>query len=56
MARPLRFPAEHGIHLRTSNTIESAFAIVRRRTDQTKGCLRRDAMLCMIFKLGERRA
>jgi putative transposase len=46
------FPAEHWIHLRTSNVIESAFATVRQRTDRTKGCLTRDGMLCMIFKLG----
>lgn len=46
------FPAEHWIHLRTSNPIESSFATVRHRTDQTKGCLTRDGMLSMIFKLG----
>lgn len=46
------FPAEHWIHLRTSNVIESAFATVRHRTDRTKGCLTRDGMLSMIFKLG----
>ena len=46
------FPAEHWIHLRTSNVIESSFATVRQRTDRTKGCLTRDGMLSMIFKLG----
>lgn len=46
------FPAEHWIHLRTSNVIESSFATVRHRTDRTKGCLTRDGMLAMIFKLG----
>jgi transposase-like protein len=46
------FPAEHWIHLRTSNVIESSFATVRHRTDRTKGCLTRDGMLGMIFKLG----
>jgi transposase-like protein len=46
------FPAEHWIHLRTSNVIESTFATVRHRTDRTKGCLTRDGMLAMIFKLG----
>ena len=46
------FPAEHWIHLRTSNVIESSFATVRHRTDRTKGCLTRDGMLSMIFKLG----
>lgn len=46
------FPAEHWTHLRTSNPIESSFATVRHRTDRTKGCLTRDGMLAMIFKLG----
>jgi putative transposase len=46
------FPAEHWIHLRTSNPIESTFATVRHRTDRTKGCLTRGGMLSMIFKLG----
>ena len=46
------FPAEHWIHLRTSNAIESTFATVRHRTTRTKGCLTRDGMLAMIFKLG----
>jgi transposase-like protein len=46
------FPAEHWIHLRTSNPIESSFATVRHRTDRTKGCLTRDGMLSMIFKIG----
>jgi transposase-like protein len=31
------FPAEHWIHLRTSNPIESTFSPVRARTDVTKG-------------------
>jgi transposase-like protein len=46
------FPAEHWTHLRTSNPIESTFATVRHRTKRTKGCLTRDGMLAMIFKLG----
>ena len=46
------FPAERWIHLRTTNPIESSFATVRHRTDRTKGCLTRDGMLAMIFKLG----
>lgn len=46
------FPAEHWIHIRTSNAIESTFATVRHRSDRTKGCLTRDGMLAMIFKLG----
>jgi len=46
------FPAEHWIHIRTSNAIESTFATVRHRTERSKGCLTRDGMLSMIFKLG----
>ncbi|MBA4115884.1 MAG: IS256 family transposase [Rubrobacter sp.] len=47
------YPAEHWIHLRTSNPIESAFAPVRARTDVTKGPGSRQAGLAMIFKLME---
>ena len=46
------FPAEHWIHIRKTNPIESTFASIRHRTDRTKGCLTRDGMLSMIFKLG----
>jgi len=46
------FPAEHWIHIRTTNPIESTFATIRHRTERTKGCLTRDGMLAMIFKLG----
>jgi putative transposase len=35
------FPAEHWKHVRTTNPIESTFATVRLRTDETKGCLSR---------------
>ena len=45
------FPAEHWIHLRTSNPIESTFASVRLRTNKTKGCGSRIACLTMVFKL-----
>jgi len=45
------FPAEHWIHLRTSNPIESMFSTVRLRTDKTKGCLSRENILGMVFKL-----
>jgi transposase-like protein len=31
------FPAEHWLHIRTTNPIESVFATVRLRTDKTKG-------------------
>lgn len=45
------FPAEHWIHLRTTNPIESTFATVRLRTKKTKGCGSRAATLMMVFKL-----
>jgi len=47
------FPAEHWVHLRTTNPIESMFATVRLRTDKTKGCGSRTATLTMVFKLAE---
>ena len=45
------FPAEHWLHLRTTNPIESTFATVRHRTRQTKGCGSRLTTLTMVFKL-----
>jgi putative transposase len=47
------FPAEHWVHLRTTNPIESTFAPVRARTDLTKGPGSRAAGVAMIFKLME---
>ena len=47
------FPAEHWIHLRTSNPIESTFSPVRARTDVTKGPGSRQAGLAMCFKMIE---
>ena len=47
------FPAEHWVHLRTSNPIESTFATVRHRTRITKGPGSRAAGLAMAFKLIE---
>ncbi len=47
------FPAEHWIHLRTTNPIESTFAPVRARTDVTKGPGSRAAGVAMIYKLLE---
>jgi len=46
-------PAEHWVHLRTSNPIESTFATVRHRTKVTKGPGSRAAGLAMAFKLIE---
>ena len=45
------FPAEHWLHLRTTNPIESVFATVRHRTVRTKGCLSHGTALVMVFKL-----
>jgi len=47
------FPAEHWIHLRTTNPIESTFATVRLRHRRTKGNGSRRACLTMVFKLME---
>jgi transposase-like protein len=47
------FPAEHWIHLRTTNPIESTFATVRLRTKVTKGAGSRTAALAMVFKIIE---
>jgi putative transposase len=45
------FPAEHWVHIRTTNPIESTFATVRLRTRRTKGCGSRIATLTMVFRL-----
>jgi putative transposase len=45
------FPAEHWIHLRTSNPIESVFATVRHRTVRTKGSLSQKTAKLMVFTL-----
>ena len=45
------FPAEHWIHIRTTNPIESVFATVRLRTTRTKSCGSRKTTLLMAFKL-----
>jgi transposase-like protein len=45
------FPAEHWMHLRTTNPIESTFATVRQRTTRTKNCVSRASFLGLAFKL-----
>jgi transposase-like protein len=45
------FPAEHWVHIRTTNPIESVFATVRLRHDKTKGSGSRAACLTMVYKL-----
>jgi putative transposase len=47
------FPAEHWVHLKTTNAIESTFATVRLRTRVTKGPGSRSAGMAMAFKLLE---
>jgi putative transposase len=47
------FPAQHWQSIRTSNPIKSAFATILHRTKRSKGCLNRDGMLHMMFKLGQ---
>jgi putative transposase len=47
------YPAEHWIHLKTTNSIESTFSPVRARTRITKGPGNKDAGLAMVFQLLE---
>jgi transposase-like protein len=47
------YPADHGIHLRTTSPIESTFATVRLRQRVTKGPGSRSAGIAMAFKLIE---
>jgi putative transposase len=47
------FPAEHWVHLRTTNPIESTFGTVKARTKKTRGAGSRAAGLAMAFKLLE---
>jgi putative transposase len=50
------FPAEHWVHLRTTNPIESTFATLRHRTSRTKNCVSRTTFLGLAFKLAEEAA
>lgn len=45
------FPAEHWKHIRTGNPIESSFATIRHRSEQTKGAMSRASMLGLVYKL-----
>ena len=47
------YPAEHWVHLRTTNPIESTFATVRHRTKVTKGPGSKAAGIAMAYKLIE---
>ena len=45
------FPAEHWVHIRTTNPIESSFATIRHRTTRTKNCVSRSTLLGLVFQL-----
>ena len=45
------FPAEHRVHIRTTNPIASIFASMRVRTAKTRGRLSRPTGFTMLFKL-----
>ncbi len=47
------FPAEHWVHIRTTNPIESTFSTVRLRTKKSRNCGSRNTTLAMVFKLLE---
>lgn len=47
------FPAEHWQSIRSTNVIESTFATIRRRTNQTNGHASREAALAMMFAMAE---
>lgn len=46
------YPALHWQSIRTTNPIESVFGTIRHRTKRAKGCLSREGMLHMMYKLG----
>ncbi|MEX6431142.1 transposase, partial [Ferrimicrobium acidiphilum] len=52
------FPAEHWVHLRTTNPIpvnrliESTFATLRHRTVKVKGAFSNESALGMLYQLG----
>ena len=44
--------ARHHPVLRTTKVIESSFATIRHRSKRAKGCVSRQSMLSMIYKMG----
>ncbi|MCO6465207.1 MAG: transposase, partial [Bradyrhizobiaceae bacterium] len=48
-----QFPASHWKSIRSTNVIESTFATIRRRSNQTNGHASRDAALAMMFTLAK---
>ena len=47
------FPAEHWMHIRTTNPIESTFSTVRLRAKRSRNCGSRETTLTMVYKLLE---
>ena len=47
------FPAEHWVHIRTTNPIESTFSTVRLRSKRARNCGSRETTLAMVYKLLE---
>ncbi len=47
------FPADHWMHIRTTNPIESTFATVRLRAKKSRNCGSRETTLTMVYKLME---
>lgn len=47
------FPAEHWVHIRRTNPIESTFYTVRLRTKKSRNCGSRETTLAVVFKLLE---
>lgn len=47
------FPAEHWVHIRTTNPIESTFSTVRLRSKRARNCGSRETTLVMVYKLLE---
>ncbi len=45
------FPAEHWVHIRTTNPIESSFATLRHRPTRTKNGVSRNTLLGLVFQL-----
>ncbi len=45
------FPAEHWVHLRTTNPIELTFVMVRHRTKKSKNCFSRTIIMANIYKV-----
>ena len=45
------FPAEHWLHIRTTNPIESTFSVLRHRTKRVKGAFSKESALSMMLQL-----